>query len=54
LISTEKNKIRTSDYVSPFSVEGEKQRWCKISTLTGEDFTFPIDKVVLEKLKATY
>ena len=54
LISTEKNKISTSDYVTPFSVEGEKQRWCKISTLTVEDFTFPVDKVVLEKLKATY
>jgi len=36
-----------------FEIEQEKQRWISIQKLNSEDLTFPIDKIVLDKLKRT-
>ncbi len=44
-------EIGQEEYNFPLQEEGEKQRWVAISKLTEADFTFPIDKVVIEKLK---
>ena len=44
-------EIGQEKYQFPLQEEGEKQRWIAISDLTEADFTFPIDKVVIEKLK---
>ena len=48
--SIEKLGIRS--YSIPFTEETEKQRWISLSDLQVNDLTFPIDQVVLEKLKA--
>lgn len=45
-------KLGISSYSIPFSEETEKQRWIFLSDLQVNDLTFPIDQVVLEKLKA--
>jgi 8-oxo-dGTP pyrophosphatase MutT (NUDIX family) len=45
-------KLGISSYSIPFTVETEKQRWISLSDLQVNDLTFPIDQVVLEKLKA--
>jgi 8-oxo-dGTP diphosphatase len=45
------DEIGQEQYVFPLQVNGEKQRWASIADLTEADFTFPIDKVVIEKLK---
>lgn len=34
----------------PLLEEGERQRWINLNELSSDDFTFPIDKVVAEKL----
>ena len=47
----EPEKIGTHTYNIPFHVETEKQRWEYIQDLTKKDFTFPIDQIVLVKLK---
>jgi mutator protein MutT len=38
-------------YMIPFSQELEKQRWVPLSELEASALTFPIDRIVLEKLK---
>jgi mutator protein MutT len=38
-------------YTIPFKTEQEKQRWVPLSELEACALTFPIDKVVIEKLK---
>ena len=40
-------------YPIPFSEELEKQRWVKLQALQTAELTFPIDQIVLEKLKAS-
>jgi hypothetical protein len=40
-------------YQTPFEVEQEKQRWISIQKLNSEDLTFPIDKIVLDRLQKT-
>jgi 8-oxo-dGTP diphosphatase len=45
------HQISIQDYEIPFHVEGEKQRWCEISSLSIDHLNFPIDRIVLEKLK---
>ena len=40
-------------YQFPLIEDGEKQRWVAISDLTESNFNFPIDKVVIEKLKSS-
>ncbi len=49
----EPEKIGIHTYAIPFQEETEKQRWVYIRELTKQDFTFPIDQIVLEKLKET-
>ena len=46
-------EIGQETYQFPLIEDGEKQRWVAISDLTDIDFTFPIDKVVIEKLKSS-
>ena len=38
-------------YSFPLQEEGEKQRWVSIDKLKETDFTFPIDKIVIKKIK---
>ena len=49
----EPEKIGTHTYTIPFQEETEKQRWVYIHELKEQDFTFPIDQIVLVKLKET-
>ena len=54
LIRLQKHDFPASDpYQTPFEIEQEKQRWISIQKLNSEDLTFPIDKIVLDKLKRT-
>lgn len=43
--------IETSSHTVPVTEEGEKFRWVSTSELSAEMMTFPIDKIVAEKLK---
>jgi ADP-ribose pyrophosphatase YjhB (NUDIX family) len=45
------NRISIQQYEIPFHEEGEMQRWYSINLLEIDHLTFPIDKVVLRKLK---
>lgn len=54
LVKCDLSKIKVIDYEIPFDEEGEKQRWFAINDLTENDLTFPIDKIVLTKLKNDY
>jgi hypothetical protein len=41
-------------YEFPFTKEQEKQRWVKLQALETTALTFPIDQIVLEKLKTDF
>ena len=43
--------LANESYSIPFSEEIEKQRWVPLNLVHKEQLTFPIDQVVLEKLK---
>ncbi len=45
-------KLGLNAYSIPFTEETEKQRWISLYDLHESDLTFPIDQLVLEKLKA--
>jgi 8-oxo-dGTP diphosphatase len=47
----EPGKLGVHSYPTPFNEETEKQRWINISELQEVDLTFPIDQLVLGKLK---
>lgn len=51
LVKCDTSKIYLPSYSIPFAEETEKQRWVELSLLKENDLTFPIDKVVLNKLK---
>ena len=51
LVKCDWKKIPHQVYEIPFSFEGEKQRWLKIDSLEEDILTFPIDRIVLNKLK---
>ncbi|MEN9700020.1 MAG: hypothetical protein RLZZ301_1218 [Bacteroidota bacterium] len=52
LIRTQKAQFLAEEtYSIPFSEEIEKQRWVSIQSLHIEALTFPIDQIVLGKLK---
>jgi len=52
LVRLKKHDFPASEaYQTPFEGEQEKQRWISIQKLNSEELTFPIDKIVLEKLK---
>ncbi len=54
LIRLQKHDFPASEpYQTPFEVEQEKQRWSSIQKLNSEDLTFPIDKIVLDRLQKT-
>ncbi len=42
--------IKATNHAIPNSEEGEKFRWVDLSELTSETVTFPIDKIVAQKL----
>lgn len=42
--------LLNENYTIPFSEETEKQRWVPLNILHKEHLTFPIDRLVLEKL----
>jgi ADP-ribose pyrophosphatase YjhB (NUDIX family) len=45
-------KFGQTSYSIPFTEETEKQRWVSLYDLQESDLTFPIDQIVLKKLKA--
>jgi 8-oxo-dGTP diphosphatase len=46
--------ILTDQHVVPLTDEGEKHRWISVSELDVDDFTFPIDKIVANRLSEAY
>jgi 8-oxo-dGTP diphosphatase len=54
IIKCNTSKIVTLPYSIPFEDETEKQRWVNLSAINENDLTFPIDKVVLNKLKKEF
>jgi ADP-ribose pyrophosphatase YjhB (NUDIX family) len=46
--------IPLTNHAVPVTEEGEKFRWLPINQITEELFTFPIDKIVANKLKETF
>lgn len=44
--------IPATEHTFPLTVESEKFRWVKRSELKIEELTFPVDRIVAEKLKA--
>lgn len=54
LVRLQKHDFPASEpYPTPFEIEQEKQRWISIQKLNSEDLTFPIDKIVLDRLQKT-
>ena len=43
-------KIKIENHMYPLTENGEKFRWQKMSHLHPDDVTFPIDKIVIQKL----
>jgi hypothetical protein len=55
LIKLKRNVLLFDEkYQIPFSEEQEKQRWVRLQELETTTLTFPIDQMVLEKLKADF
>lgn len=46
--------IEANKHDFPLTKAGEKHRWISLTEITGEHLTFPIDKLVIEKLKAIH
>lgn len=43
-------EITTDQHQVPLCEDGEKHRWIKVDVLNTNDFNFPIDKIVAERL----
>jgi len=54
LVQCDNSKIMVENYEIPFQEETEKQRWVKLEDLEEKDLTFPIDKMVVTKLKESF
>ena len=54
LVKCDYQKINCFNYEIPFFEETEKQRWVKLEDLEETDLTFPIDKMVVTKLKESF
>jgi len=54
LVKCDYQKINCFNYKIPFFEEVEKQRWVKLEDLEEIDLTFPIDKMVVTKLKESF
>ncbi len=48
------SQITAKNHSFPLTEDGEKFRWKRISELTMNDVTFPIDKVVVEKVRCLF
>jgi 8-oxo-dGTP diphosphatase len=46
--TSELEKIKIGNHELPHKEEGEKHRWVQIEDLNADEFTFPIDKKVVE------
>ena len=46
--------IEANKHDLPLTKAGEKHRWMSLTEITDEHLTFPIDKLVIEKLKTIY
>lgn len=44
-------EIEADQHEVPLTLEGEKHRWISLSDLNSDEFTFPIDKIVVKHLK---
>jgi 8-oxo-dGTP pyrophosphatase MutT (NUDIX family) len=51
IVQCETAKIKVENYAIPFQEETEKQRWISVAALSTNDLTFPIDKVVVDRVK---
>jgi 8-oxo-dGTP pyrophosphatase MutT (NUDIX family) len=51
LVQCDTSKIKVETYVIPFQEETEKQRWISIADLSPNILTFPIDKIVVDRIK---
>jgi 8-oxo-dGTP diphosphatase len=51
LVQCDTSKIKVETYVIPFQEETEKQRWISIADLSPNNLTFPIDKIVVDRIK---
>jgi 8-oxo-dGTP diphosphatase len=54
IVQCETSKIKVENYAIPFQEETEKQRWISVTLLNENNLTFPIDKVVVSKLKELF
>lgn len=54
IVNCDISQISPPSYSIPFDNETEKQRWYPLSAINENDLTFPIDKVVLNKLKKEF
>lgn len=46
------NELNFAEYKTPITVEEEKFRWLPLEEISEDVFTFPVDKLVAEKLKS--
>ena len=49
-VSVDVKKVPATNHEVPLTEEGEKFRWIKKGELSEDQFTFPIDKIVAQKL----
>lgn len=54
LIDTDLTQIETREHDVPLTSDGEEFRWISIDELKANIMTFPIDKLVIAKLKVKY
>ena len=45
------NTIQTTNHDLPLTIDGEKFRWIDLTEINSDTVTFPIDKIVAEKLR---
>lgn len=48
------NAIQTTNHSFPLTEEGEKFRWIDLKELNSDSVTFPIDKIVAQKLSYSF
>ena len=53
-IQKKQHELSSAQYSIPFEEEVEKQRWIALRNLHVSDLTFPIDRIVLEKLQKEF
>lgn len=53
-VSVDPLAVPVTSHAVPLAQDGEKFRWKKIGELNENQFTFPIDKIVVKKIKSRY